>query len=63
METLTEDDLDWLTRVENRLITMRKRETAHRNLLVRDITDTIKEMHGLREMLSARFGKTFSESV
>ena len=63
METLTEDDLDWLTRVENRLIAMRKREAAHRNTIVREITDTIDEVHDLRRWLSARFQKTFDESV
>lgn len=31
METLTEQDLDWLTKAEARLIRMRKREAANTN--------------------------------
>ena len=33
METLTEDDLDWLTTAENKMIRMRKREAQNANRL------------------------------
>lgn len=64
LETLNEEDLDWLTRVENRLSTMRKRETEHRgarSILVEDISYTIKRIRELRIMLQARFGKAQDE--
>jgi hypothetical protein len=65
MEVLNEDDLDWLTRVENRLITMRKRETEHHGnrggLVPNELTDAIKAVHNTRCWLQARFGKRRDE--
>lgn len=70
LEVLTEDDLDWLTRVENRLMTMRKREAAHRpksnsqtTSLVREISDAITPVHNLRVFLQIRFCKTQEELI
>jgi hypothetical protein len=67
MEVLNEDDLDWLTRVENRLMTMRKREAAHRphsgpqRGLDAELHDSIKGIHNLRVFLQIRFGKNTEE--
>lgn len=66
LETLTEEDLDWLTRTENRLARMRQRETQHRGpkaMLTKDITDAIKRVRNLRIMLQARFGKTVDDYI
>lgn len=56
METLTEDDLDRLTRIENQLIRLRKREAANTNSLVYDFGEAIEGVHKVRQMLQARFG-------
>jgi hypothetical protein len=55
METLTEQDLEWLTGVENRILVMRKREAANTNRLCADLTMAIKKVHWIRQMLQARF--------
>jgi len=58
METLNEQDLDWLTRVENRLIRMRKREAINTNsaYLIEYIGETIYKCHFTRQILQSRFG-------
>ena len=65
METLHEQDLDLLTTMENRLITMRKREAANTNsmMLIENMTDTIKHIHKLRQSLQARFGMKVDEDI
>ncbi len=65
METLNEQDLDLLTKIENRLITMRKRETSNTNssMLIENMTDTIKHIHELRQFLQARFGMKVDEDI
>lgn len=58
MQPLNDEDLDWLTAVENRLIRMRKREDATNDRrLSTDITDTIERVDWLRQMLGARLGR------
>ena len=54
METLNDADIDWLTNVENRLLTLRKREAANANRLGDDITKAIKSVDWLRVILAAR---------
>ena len=54
METLNDADIDWLTNVENRLLTLRKREASNTNRLGDDITTAIKSVDWLRVMLAAR---------
>lgn len=56
METLNQDDLDWLTKTENRLIRMRKREAANTNsrTVIDDITSAIQEIDRVRGWLGAR---------
>ena len=65
METLNEDDLDWLTRVENRLLSMQKREAA--NTKSYWVTDTLKktigETHQLRQALQSRFNKKVDADI
>ena len=56
METLTEQDLDWLTQTQGRLVRMRKRESANTNKQVDTITDVIRHIHRLRQSLQSRFG-------
>jgi len=58
METLTEQDLDWLTKVENRLMRMRKREAYHTKsaYLIDYISETIGKCHIVRQILQGRFG-------
>ncbi len=56
METLTEDDLDRLTKIENQLLRLRKREAANTNSLIYDFGEAIKEVHSIRQRLQARFG-------
>ncbi|MBN1253972.1 MAG: hypothetical protein JXA50_01695 [Deltaproteobacteria bacterium] len=65
METLNEQDLDWLTNTENRLIRMRKREAANTNsrLIIDSLTETIKEIHELRQWLQSRFGLEMDKSI
>lgn len=57
METLNDQDLDWLTAVENKLIRLRKREAANANRLCGDITETIERIDWLRQMLAGRLGR------
>jgi len=56
METLNQEDLDWLTRTENRLIRMRKREAANTNspIMLADLTTAIQDVDDLRAWLAAR---------
>jgi hypothetical protein len=65
MEVLNEEDLDWLTRAENRLVTMRKRETEHHGnrigLAPNELSDAIKAVHNTRVWLQGRFGKRQDE--
>lgn len=58
-EPINEEDLDWLTRVENRISAMRKRENEHhpKSFTESYMTGAIKEIHQLRQMLQARFEK------
>ncbi len=56
METLTEQDLEWLTAIENKMLRLRKRETANKNMLTDRFTTIIKEVHFCRQMLQFRFG-------
>ena len=57
METLNCDDLDWFTRAENRLLNMRKRETANANAywVKEELNGAIEATHKLRQALQARF--------
>jgi hypothetical protein len=55
METLTEEDLEWLTKAENPLIRMRKREAENANRICP--ADAIKTIDWLRELLKGRFSK------
>ena len=57
METLTEQDLDWLTKAEERLMRMRKREAANTNsrLMIDDLGEMIGKVHALRQWLQSRF--------
>lgn len=50
METLNEQDVDWLTKAQNRLIRMRKREAANTNsrLMVEDLSDLIEKFENVR---------------
>ena len=57
METLNDQDLDWLTNIENKLIRLRKREAANANRLCLEITDCIKCVDELRQFLAARLGR------
>lgn len=63
METLTEDDLDRLTKTENQLIRLRKREAANTNSLVYDFGEAIEEVHKIRQRLQARFGKAIDNDL
>ena len=58
METLNEDDLTYLTKVENKLIRLRKRETANTNsLLMNDsIDEAIAAIDDARKWLGSRIG-------
>lgn len=58
METLTEQDLEWLTTIENKMIRLRKREAANKNSITGDIAEAIEKIHWCRQMLQARFGIT-----
>ena len=53
--TLTEDDLDWLTRVKTRMVRLRKREAAHTDLLAAEMMTVIVWIHAIRRGLQARF--------
>lgn len=57
METLNEQDLDWLTKAQNRLIRMRKREAANTNsrLVMDELTETIDHIDMLRQWLQGRW--------
>ncbi|GAG78142.1 unnamed protein product [marine sediment metagenome] len=58
MEVLNEQDLDWLTKAENRLARMRKREAFHIqgfSLVSEDLTGTILKIHSIRQWLQSRF--------
>jgi len=63
METLTEDDLDRLTKIENQLIRFRKREAANTNYLCYDFGEAIEKVHELRQRLQGRFGKDVDTDV
>jgi len=63
MELLTEQDLENLTAMEQRLMRMRKRETANNNSLTADFTEAIMKIHWIRQMLQARFGRTVDASI
>jgi hypothetical protein len=65
METLNEQDLEWLTKAENRLLRMRKREASNTNskLMIEDLTDLIEKCHTVRQWLQARFGQETDEDI
>jgi hypothetical protein len=58
METLNEQDIEYLTKVENKLIRMRKREVANTNSLsvVDQLTDSIESIDEVRTWLASRMG-------
>jgi len=58
METLNEQDLEWLTKAESRIIRIRKREAANTNsgYIIDDLTEIIEKVHDLRRWLQSRFG-------
>ncbi len=57
METLTEEDLDWLIKVESKLIRMRKREAANSNSwsVMESLSELIEKFENIRAWLKARF--------
>ncbi len=57
METLNEQDLEWLEKAEKRLIRMRKREAANMNsrLMIEDLTEVIEKMESMRGWFKSRF--------
>lgn len=65
METLTEQDLDWLTSTGNRLIRIRKRESINTNsrYLIDQLTEAIEKVHHIRQTLQMRFGHDVNEDI
>ncbi len=63
METLNEQDLDNLTKMQQRLMRMRKREAANTNRLCPDFTEAIQKIHWMRQMLQARMSLPVDESI
>jgi len=59
METLNDQDLDWLTAAENRLMRLRKREAANTNnfSILHDLSDAIELVDRIRGYLGARLGR------
>jgi hypothetical protein len=59
MESLNDEDIEWLAKVANRLIRMRKREAANTNspLMIEALGDTIKEVVNARSWLGARLNR------
>lgn len=57
METLNDQDLDWLISVQAKLIRLRKREAANAARLDSYIGDAIEQIDMLRSMLAARLGR------
>lgn len=59
MESLNDEDIEWLANVANRLIRMRKREAANTNspLMIEALGDTIKEVVNARSWLGARLNR------
>ena len=57
METLTEQDIDTLIKMQNKLIRMRKREAANTNsdIVIEQLTETINQVNELREWIEGRF--------
>ena len=57
MEPLSIEDINRLTRLENELIQLRKREAANINSpnVIDQLTEVIKECHELRQWLQSRF--------
>lgn len=57
METLNEQDLEWLTKAEARLIRMRKREAANSNFwsVMEALSDMIEKCEEARSWLQDRF--------
>ncbi|KKN01354.1 hypothetical protein LCGC14_1128510 [marine sediment metagenome] len=64
-ETLNEQDLDWLTIAENRMVRMRKRETANANskIMIDDLTKLIEKTHTVRQWLQSRFEMVMDEDI
>lgn len=58
METLNEQDLEYLTKVENKLIRMRKREAANSKsmMMTQYLDESINSIDDLRGHLAARMG-------
>lgn len=56
LETLSADDIDWLTRTEERFIRLRKREQANTNSswVVGNLTRIIDEIEETRMALKGR---------
>jgi len=65
LEILNEQDLDWLTRVENRLIRMRKREAANTksSFILNDLTELIEKCHTVRQWLQSRFDQEMDKDI
>jgi len=65
VETLNDQDVDTLTKLENRLITMRKREAANANsrMMIEEFSEAIKKIHTIRQDLQARFRMTINEDI
>lgn len=61
MDSLNEDDLKALTNIENRLLRLRKREVADRNILCNEISRVIGSVHELRQLLQIRFEMKMDE--
>jgi len=57
MEPLSIEDINRLTKLENELIQLRKREAANINspLVIEEIANTIKACHRTRQWLQGRF--------
>lgn len=63
VETLNEQDIESLTRIENQLIRMRKREAANKNFLCCEFTEAIEEIHEIRRMLQARMNLPIDKAI
>ncbi len=63
MESLNEEDLKALTNIENRLLRLRKREVANRNILCNEISQVINSTHELRQLMQIRFEIKMDEDL
>jgi hypothetical protein len=65
LETLTISDIDLLTRYENGLIFLRKREAANVNssYLIEYVNETIGKCHTVRQILQSRFNLPVDKDI